>query len=142
MEPIFNLDEVPPMRIGMGEYAAFQNGYKHGYQQVNTDNICSLTNGTAEREAWMLGYKSGDRDANAPDLSERDKLTIYAALNYAQCNVDDVNDAFQPDDDDEEEDSEDGFEGNIDGKINVSGKEYDSLTADDFMGPLGEFQPK
>jgi hypothetical protein len=27
-------------------------------------------------------------------LTDRQRLLVYAALNYAQCNVDDMNDAF------------------------------------------------
>lgn len=35
-------------------------------------------------------------------LSLRQQLVIYAALNFAQCNADDVNDAFACEDTDDE----------------------------------------
>jgi hypothetical protein len=61
--PKFDLNCVPRMQIGMGDEAAYQNGYRHGYQAVCTTHICSLTKGTSEHKAWMRGYYDGGTDS-------------------------------------------------------------------------------
>jgi hypothetical protein len=60
--PRYNLDDVPYCQIGMGAEAARLNGYKHGYQNVNTRGVCILTIGTDEYDAWQAGYTEGEAD--------------------------------------------------------------------------------
>jgi len=64
--PRINITNVPRMKIGMGNADAYTNGYRHGYEGLNTLNICCLTRGTDERNEWMRGYFDGasDRDGN------------------------------------------------------------------------------
>jgi hypothetical protein len=62
--PRYNLDDVPYCQIGMGAEAARLNGYKHGFQNVNTRGVCILTIGTDEYDAWQAGYTEGEADAD------------------------------------------------------------------------------
>ncbi len=67
-----------------------------------------------------------------PNLTDRQKLLIYAALVYAQCNLDDTNEVLLEDPDDE---------ANGAGKITVGGKTVEPFTADEFMDVVMEFAP-
>jgi hypothetical protein len=62
--PRVNLTNVPRMVRGMGKEAAYLNGYRHGYERVNTIHSCTLERGTEERNEWMRGYfdASSDKD--------------------------------------------------------------------------------
>ncbi len=57
---------IPWMRIGMGDEAAYKSGYRHGYEGVNTSHICCLTLGTSERNEWFRGYFDGAGDSGKP----------------------------------------------------------------------------
>lgn len=60
--PRFDLNFIPRMKIGMGKSDAYMNGYRHGYEGVNSQHICCLTRGTDERHEWMRGYYEGATD--------------------------------------------------------------------------------
>lgn len=53
---------TPWLGPGMGVEAAALSGYRHGYEQHNSTDICTLTEGTQERQEWLLGYFRGERD--------------------------------------------------------------------------------
>jgi ribosome modulation factor len=61
--PRLDISNVPRMKLGMGDKAAYLSGYRHGYEGLNTLHICSLTKGTTERAEWMKGYYEGQCDA-------------------------------------------------------------------------------
>lgn len=58
--------EAPPMVVGMSADAAYQNGYKHGREGMNSPWICCLRMHSAERTAWMDGYRKGTAECDHP----------------------------------------------------------------------------
>jgi hypothetical protein len=69
-----------------------------------------------------------DAKAKLPNaLTLRQRLLIYAALNYCQCNVGDLNAAFG-----EEMEVEEG-------KINIDGSLHDEFNEEEFMSLLSLF---
>ena len=58
-------------------------------------------------------------------MTERQRLIIYACLNYCQCNVDDLNQAFETE--------------NYDGFITINGNVEPAFTSEEFTDLLHDF---
>jgi hypothetical protein len=54
----------------MGPWLAKLNGYKHGWEDKVTSNICTLVKGTTEYYAWHWGYLQGQVDLMDAKASE------------------------------------------------------------------------
>lgn len=83
---------IPGCFHGISVRDAYRNGYRHGYEDLNTRGICTLTIDTPEHQAWQDGYTAGERDhaANAPANPEppckkagADKTSYCRALGYS-----------------------------------------------------------
>ena len=67
------------------------------------------------------------------DLNERQRLVVKVAIRYMLSNVDDVNDAFAPTEDEGEEGE------NLDGKVSYAGDLHDAFTEADVNSVLALF---
>ncbi len=64
--PRYDYSNVPVCTPGMGITLARLNGYKHGFEGVVTEGICTLVKGTEEYKAWHEGYVQGEHDRGMP----------------------------------------------------------------------------
>lgn len=78
---------IPGCFIGISTRDAYRNGYKHGYQNVVTRGICTLTIDTEEHQAWQDGYTAGERDhaASLPANPEPPRKAMPSADKTAYC---------------------------------------------------------
>ena len=82
MKPAF-LD-WPHQQVGMGVVNAYLNGYKHGYEGLNTRGVCGLTKSSDEFEAWHRGYTKGESDMAAGTYDPKLPTDLTPAMTVQQ----------------------------------------------------------
>jgi hypothetical protein len=68
-DPLFDLDNHPVMRVGMGEEAAFKAGWRTAWFGYDTRHINALTKNTPEWKEWERGYDLGTQARSTPSTT-------------------------------------------------------------------------